>query len=165
MKILFDEVQREMYGQALKLVNFAMNRWSSAKECLRRVLTDYKPILRIYHSRSRHTELRKVNQVILELYTLIRAVNIVLKDMQSNSPASGLCFVLGIAELLASELCLEQPLLVVNPAIEAGKEEPEDRGVDVEASGGDTESNLPHNHTLVPVNELTEIGAIIDTIC
>jgi len=47
---------------------------------------------------------------------------------------------------------------VVNSAIEAGKEEPEDRGVDVEASGGDTKSNLPHGHTLVPVNELTEIG-------
>ena len=158
MKVLFDEVQREMYGQALKLVNFAMNRWSSAEECLRRVLTDYKPILRTYHSRSRRTELRKLKKVMLELYTLIRAVNIVLKDMQSNSPTSGPCFVLGIAELLASELCLEQPLLVVNPAIEAGKEEPEDIGVDMEASGRDTESNLPRGHMLVPANELTEIG-------
>ncbi|KAM3568307.1 hypothetical protein VYU27_009569 [Nannochloropsis oceanica] len=107
MKVLFDDVQRKMYGQALKLVNFAMNRWSSAEECLRCVLTEYKPILRTYHSRSRRTELRKLKQTVLDLYTLVRAVNIVLKDMQSNSPTSGPCFVLGIAEPLASELCLE----------------------------------------------------------
>jgi hypothetical protein len=61
------------------------NRWSSAEECLRRVLTDFIPILRTYHTRSRRMELKNQKQALLELYSLVCSVNIIIKDLQGNA--------------------------------------------------------------------------------
>jgi hypothetical protein len=85
MKVLFDETHLEMYGKSLKLVLFAMNRWSSAEKCIRRVLRDFIPILRSYHTRSRRMELKNQKQALLELYSLVRSVNIIIKDLQGNA--------------------------------------------------------------------------------
>ena len=97
MKVLFDETQLEMYGKSLKLVFFAMSRWSSAEECLRRVLTDLIPILRTYHSCSRRMELKNQKQALLELYSLVCSINIIIKDLQGSAATSGPNFVLKIA--------------------------------------------------------------------
>jgi hypothetical protein len=160
MKVLFDETQLEMYGKSLKLVLFAMNRWSSAEECLRRLLTDFIPILRTYHTRSRRMELKNQKQALLELYSLVRSVNIIIKDLQGNAATSGPNFVLKIALLFLNELSLEEPLVVVSPAVVAGKEDPEDLeegGLGAEAGEGGAGEKLPRGHTRVAADKLTDI--------
>ena len=62
---------------------------------------------------------------MLELYSLVRSVNIILKDLEGNSATSGPSFILRLSQLLQNELSLKQPLLVVSPAVVAGTEESE----------------------------------------
>ena len=98
---------------------------------------------------------------MLELYSLVRSVNILLENLQGNSATSGPSFVLRIAQLLQNELSLEQPLLVVSPAVVAGKDEPEaseEGEVGREAGEGGSGDKLPRGHTLVAADKLTAIG-------
>lgn len=157
MKAVFQEEQMVEFGKSLKLKNMAYHRWSSARETLERVLHNWKPILRTYHMRSKRTELKALKPQLVEMYTLFRAMDGIMKELQSNSTTSGPQFVLRMNELLKKTLNLEKPLLVVDPSIAAAKK---NGGASSQTATTEAESVvLPvATHKEVHPRDLTELG-------
>jgi hypothetical protein len=152
MKAVFDESQIELFGKSLKLTNMAMHRWSSAERTLYRVLADWRAILRTYHKRSKRVQLGKKRQELVELYSLLYWVNLLLKDLQGSSVTSGPLLVMRVVLLLQNELAFDKALTVIDPAIVERKDE----AVDIEE--GEAGHVLPRGHTAVAAAALTEVG-------
>ena len=152
MKAVFDEAQLALYGKALKLRNMTMHRWSSAEETIYRVLANFTAILRTYHIRSKRLELMTKKAELLEVYTLLRSINLLLKDLQGGSVTSGPQLIMRVNLLLRSDLALDKPLIVVDPAVVERKEEPAASG---EGGSGPT---LPRGHRAVAAADLTDVG-------
>jgi len=129
MKAVFNEAQVALYGKSLKLRNMTMHRWSSAEETIGHVLANWAAILRTYHQRSKRLELITTKKVELgEVYSLLRSINLLLKDLQGGSVTSRPHLIMRINLLLRSDLALDKPLVVVDPAVVDGKAEPEASG-------------------------------------